>query len=159
MRTLVGLVFLFTVLLVSCDFGTSKEEQIVQSKIDKCSWLVGKWQDTLNSNQWEVWEKRGDSLFGFAAYIKGEDTSVFELLSILENDGQLIYTALIMKNKKAVSFRNTTIGEDFMVFENPEHDFPKMITYQYTPTTGGDYLMASVSANMKKFDFGMIKRR
>ena len=158
MRIFACLVLSFSVLFASCG-STSSENDVIQSKIDKCSWIVGEWQDTVNTYQWEVWERHGDSLSGFAAFIKSGDTSIFERLTIKAVDSQLVYTALIMKNRKAVSFSATKLDDNYMVFENPAHDFPKLITYLHTSTNEADYMLASVSANFKKLDFGMVKRR
>lgn len=54
--------------------------------------------------------------------------SEFEFLCISERDGTLVYTA--MPNAAApTDFTLTRIDAESATFENPAHDFPKMVRY------------------------------
>ena len=55
--------------------------------------------------------------------------SAFEFLCIVERDGGLVYQAMPNGRSPATDFTLTTIDEHNAVFENPAHDFPKMIRY------------------------------
>lgn len=106
-------VILFTVLLASC----SKEE----------SSLVGCWQRT-DDKALECWEAVGDSLVGKGMAPDGHgDTTVFETLQLYWKDGVRIYAAKVGQNEEPILFRETTPW----TFENPEHDFPRKISYEF----------------------------
>ena len=52
----------------------------------------------------------------------------FEFLRIVERDGGLIYIAQ-PEGRPPTEFPLTAITTDSATFENPAHDFPKMIRY------------------------------
>jgi hypothetical protein len=56
----------------------------------------------------------------------------FEFLRIVERDGGLVYVAQ-PGGKPPTDFTLTLVSEASATFENPEHDFPKMIRYTKRP--------------------------
>ena len=67
--------------------------------------------------------------------------TAFEFLCISEREGTLVYTA--MPNAGAATdLTLTKIDADSATFENPAHDFPKMIRYAKRADGGMD---ASIS--------------
>ena len=63
--------------------------------------------------------------------------TAFEFLCISERDGTLVYTA--MPNAGAATdFTLTKIDADSATFENPTHDFPKVIRYAKRADGGMD---------------------
>ena len=52
----------------------------------------------------------------------------FEFLRIAERDGSLVYIAQ-PGGRPPTEFALTAISTDSATFENPTHDFPKMIRY------------------------------
>ena len=59
--------------------------------------------------------------------------SAFEFLCIVERDGGLVYTAMPNGRTPATDFTLTKIDDTSATFENPAHDFPKMIRYTKRP--------------------------
>ena len=55
--------------------------------------------------------------------------SAFEFLCIVERDGGLVYQAMPNGRSPATDFTLTKLEGETAVFENPAHDFPKMIRY------------------------------
>ena len=55
--------------------------------------------------------------------------AAFEFLRIEERKDQLVYVAS-PGGRGATEFPLADIGENFVLFENPEHDFPKQIRYE-----------------------------
>ena len=62
--------------------------------------------------------------------LKGIDTTFVEKLKIILKDNAIYYVADVPQNKEPVLFKLTTQSETKLVFENPQHDFPKVITYE-----------------------------
>ena len=67
---------------------------------------------------------------GLGLTMKGPDTVSFEKLKLIVKDENVFYIADVPENKGPVYFRVTEIWETSFTCENPEHDFPKKITYQ-----------------------------
>jgi hypothetical protein len=81
--------------------------------------------------------------------------SAFEFLCIVERDGGLVYQAMPNGRTPATDFHLTKIDADNAIFENPAHDFPKMI--RYTKKADGS-LEAVVSDGKGKGQTFVFKR-
>jgi hypothetical protein len=57
----------------------------------------------------------------------------FEFLCIVERNGGLVYQAMPNGRQPATDFTLTKMAPNSLTFENPSHDFPKMIRYTLTP--------------------------
>ena len=53
----------------------------------------------------------------------------FEFLCIVERDGGLVYQAMPNGRQPATDFALTAMDANSVTFENPMHDFPKMVKY------------------------------
>ena len=60
--------------------------------------------------------------------IKDDRLAAFEFLRIVERDGGLVYIAQ-PNGRPPTEFVLTVMTADSATFENPAHDFPKMIRY------------------------------
>lgn len=56
----------------------------------------------------------------------------FEYLRIVEKEGGIFYVAQ-PNGRPPTEFRMTSQTADRVVFENPQHDHPKIITYEKDP--------------------------
>lgn len=57
----------------------------------------------------------------------------FEFLCIVERNGGLVYQAMPNGRQPATDFTLTKMEGNSLTFENPAHDYPKMIRYTLTP--------------------------
>lgn len=92
--------------------------------------LQGTWK-MEGKDVFERWDKLNEnSLKGFSYAFENGQMNVFEYLDISRNGNELIYTANVLgqNDGKKIEFRQTRTGNAF-VFENPDHDFPKKISY------------------------------
>lgn len=71
-------------------------------------------------------------MFAVARTIKGDRTIAFEYLRIVERDGGLVYIAQ-PGGRPPTDFVLTRMSGRHATFENPAHDFPKVIEYTLTP--------------------------
>lgn len=72
-------------------------------------------------------------VIGLARSLRGTALASFELLCISEKEGSLVYTAMPDGRTTPTHFVLTGITHEVATFENPAHDFPKMIRYSLRP--------------------------
>ena len=72
--------------------------------------------------------------------------NAFEFLCIVERNGGLVYSAMPNGRQPATDFTLTKIEAGSLTFENPSHDFPKMIRY----TLGADGTLEAVISGTEK---------
>lgn len=135
------ILILFTILLfASC--GKSKQV----SKIVGKDWLLGKWENKSDEgNLLEIWRKVNDSLFvGESYFIKGKDTLHSEKIELKQKGEELFYIATVkgQNNDKPVTFKHNIEIAKQLVFENPQHDYPKKIVYK---PFAKDHLLIEIS--------------
>jgi hypothetical protein len=137
------LVLLVLVVLVN---ACSKPRPIVEEKLRKAMWLVGKWQNnTPKGVLSEVWRVKNDSTYaGRSSFVVGKDTVSSETVELALRGGKLLYIPTVKNQNggQSVTFTEKTVTDFEMVFENPEHDFPQRITYTHM---SGDSLVAVIS--------------
>lgn len=68
-------------------------------------------------------------MLGIGRTLRGAQMSGFEFLCIAEREGSLVYAAMPNGRAPATLFMLTRITDDSATFENPSHDFPKLIRY------------------------------
>jgi hypothetical protein len=61
--------------------------------------------------------------------VKGGETTFWEF-AVIEQTGDAVTYTPFLKGKRSVGFTATTLTAGHVVFENPEHDFPKKIMYR-----------------------------
>ena len=105
------------------------------ARLAQVAWISGVWSGAMGSS---VLEERwtppaGGSMLAVSRTIRDGVMSAFEFLCIVERDGGLVYTAMPNGRQPATDFTLTKVDEASATFENPEHDFPKMIRYTKRP--------------------------
>ena len=111
----------------------AQEKKAVDFPVEK---IIGRWNmPTKKGAIIEEW-KKGDSVLlnGKSYMIKGSDTIALETLMIHYKEGKLFYTSLVngQNNGVAISFALSVSKNNTYTFENPSHDFPKRIHYEFT---------------------------
>ena len=116
-----------------------------KSNLKKAEWLIGTWE---NKNQrgsiYETWSKTNENEFSGMSYIiKEKDTVVFENIRLVQEQDGLFYIPTVKNQNDGlpVRFAAKTISETQLVFENPQHDFPQIISYTKIST---DSLVAEI---------------
>jgi hypothetical protein len=118
---------------------------VAPARIAQVAWIAGDWiQKTASGSVEERWSSAaGGGMIATSRTLRGEDVmTAFEFLCISEKEGTLVYTAMPNAGV-ATDFTLTKIDADSATFENPEHNFPKMIRYAKRADGGMD---ASISA-------------
>lgn len=119
--------------------------------ISKAEWLIGTWENkTPKGSIYETWNKVSENEFSGKSYmVKEKDTVVFENIRLLQEHDKLFYIPVVKDQNDGmpVRFSNKIISDTKLVFENPQHDFPQLISY--TRITS-DSLVAEISGTIKK---------
>ena len=146
---------LFVVLFVSSLTQSTAQpaNAAALSNFNKLRWLTGTWNRTNTKpghTAHERWEKSGNNeMQGWGVNLKGQDTLFVEKLKLVIKDNHIYYVADVPENKQPVYFKLTEIIKESFVCENPDHDFPKKITY----ILEGAKLKATISGNGKAIDY------
>jgi hypothetical protein len=124
--------------------------------LTQLAWLAGNW---TGGNAATAFEERwtpsaGGAMLAVSRTVKGDRMVAFEFLRIVERDGGLVYIAQ-PNGRPPTEFTLTAITADSATFENPMHDFPKMI--RYTKRADGS-LEARVSDGGQKAETFVFKR-
>lgn len=117
-------------LLASCNEAKESNPET----INRFSWLNGSWaMKTDDGTVTEKWKPVSDSLMeGSSDFIKGDSVIPFETIKIFRRDSSFYYEAKAagQNNELPVEFKLTAYSDSGFVAENPQHDFPKRITYK-----------------------------
>ena len=100
-------------------------------KVEQVAWLAGCWQyvngERTVEEQWMA--PRGHTMISTGRTTQGDRLAEYELVLIREQSGQLAYKSHPSGQPSAV-FLSRTVGENEVVFENLQHDFPQRIGYR-----------------------------
>lgn len=106
---------------------------LTNNHMEKAEWLLGTWKNTTSRGiLYETWIKNGENEFVGKSYkVKNQDTMIFERIRLVTEENQLFYIPTVGNQNKGlpVRFALKKISDKELVFENPEHDFPQVISY------------------------------
>lgn len=138
MHKIGGIAFIL-LLLSGCSFKIS-------NRIGKAEWLIGTWEmTTKKGNVYESWKKINKDEFSGKSYIlKNRDTIILETVKLVQKGDSLFYIPTVREQNDGlpVHFSMKSVSGKKIIFENPSHDFPQVISYT---RTGKDSLMAQIS--------------
>jgi hypothetical protein len=129
-------------LLLSASAVAVQAEPAPKANDVQLDWLVGAWclQDTSAQTR-ETWlPKVGAAWFGLSHTQRDGQLRSFEYLRIAPQGSTLAYLAQ-PGGRPPTRFELTDHGQDWVRFENPQHDFPQRIEYRRT----GDALVAEIA--------------
>ncbi|HEX6852917.1 MAG TPA: DUF6265 family protein [Candidatus Polarisedimenticolaceae bacterium] len=96
------------------------------------AWMAGDWRTEPGKRQVdEHWTApSGGSMLGMSRTVADGSTREFEYLRIVARADGIFYIAHPGARSPGTEFKLTRSSEGEAVFENPQHDFPKRITYR-----------------------------
>jgi hypothetical protein len=124
---LLGLPALLALPLLALDPSRGREEPT----LDDLAWLAGHWSAEKNGTRTEeVWlAPAGGLMLAMNRTVPSTGRAAFEYLRIELREEGPVYVAS-PGGKGATDFPLADFGERFVLFENPEHDFPQRIRYE-----------------------------
>lgn len=160
-RSKVKTIIFFIILFFSTSQLMAQQSVISEAelKFDQLKWLTGTWErlDMKGERRGlEQWILKSDSLYeGEGTTTEGRDTVFVESLQIVREDSSLFYIADVPENPAPVWFEIVEAGSNYFRCENPEHDFPKSISYHLK----GNELHVLVSGDDKEVEYRFQKRK
>ncbi len=147
------LILIFITCLFSC------QQKTTFSELEKANWFLGRWENKTPEGTFsEEWKIENDSVFfGESHYVVKNDTIFSETVKLIQSKNTLLYIVTTIpppNGVKPVTFKLISSTADYLVFENPEHDFPKKISYQLVTK---DSLYAEISGDGKSQGFPFKK--
>lgn len=151
--------FVVIAVVSSCSNGENfvdkyrKDELCVMTvppKLSRLTWLIGEWEYNFEGGRTiESWSNYFDNkMLGYSYTLMGNDTVSFESILIEEVYPDLFYIPTVREqnNAQPIKFKLSELKQDYVLFENPKHDFPQKISYQKLAT---DSLVAEISGLME----------
>ena len=149
---------IWQLLVIMTALGTAPTTQAPRT-INEAAWLAGCWTREAAGRQYdEQWMKpAGGTMIGMSRTVSKGRTTAWEFIQLREEGGEIFYVAK-PSNQAEARFRLVESREGYLRFENPEHDFPKVIMY----TRGADgALLAQIQGPMngqtRTIDFPMTR--
>ncbi len=150
MKNLNFLLIIFSVAgLISCD--RKEKEKISFGELSRLegNWVMEGAENPESNFMLESWTMVNDTLFtGIAYEVVNSDSTLAETIRLVIREGQIYYIPSVTDQNKGepVPFKLTKSDSAHFVFENPDHDFPNTISYEFL---GKDSLIASIAGRIK----------
>lgn len=114
-------------------FSTPAARANAAAQTDPLDWIQGDWCGGTDAERIEEhWlPSHGGLHLGIGRTLKGSRTSNFEFLRIDLVDGIATYIAQ-PDGAPPTAFKRTAGGQNWVRFENPQHDFPRRVEYRRT---------------------------
>jgi hypothetical protein len=135
MRLSSALLSSIAVVALACSsFAAQERRPPARASISDVAWLASGW---ISAAQKVTVEERwtppaGGAMLAVSRTLKGDRMVAFEYLRIVERNGGLVYIAQ-PNGRPPTEFVMTALSSRAATFENPAHDFPKMIQYTLRP--------------------------
>lgn len=133
-----------------------------KTDMEKLLWIVDSWVSADGeSKQYEEWKIVDDNLIaGSSKTVKNGEVNFSEKLKIEKTTEGIFYIADVKHNQGPVKFKLIEVSDSIAVFENPEHDFPRKITYLLENGNLHAFIEGpGKDGQNKKIDFYLIKMR
>jgi len=132
-----------------------------QGHIGDLAWLAGDWQTAPTGARRvdEHWTApSGGAMLGMSRTVKGDAMVAFEYLRIVERADGMFYVAHPNARAPGTDFRLTSLTATRVVFENPQHDFPKRIIYEKKGEHGLSAVVdAGEGTHAEKYDYVRVR--
>ena len=136
-------------ILHACAVQAQTPSNAPPSKLDGAAWLVGRWQSQqgdrmMSEEHWSA--PAGGAMMGMFRMVSGGKPAVYETM-LLEEESDGVWLRLrhfqpqlVAREQESVRLKLTSVGDEKLVFENPDNSRPQRIIY----TKVGNDLMATV---------------
>ena len=126
---------LVVMLMITWSANASKQTSAAGAapKIAELVWMSGDWQTAPGGRAQieEHWTRpAGGTMIGVGRTVAGDKTVEFEFLRIEQRGDDIFYVANPNAQCPQTDFKLTRLSGQEVVFENPEHDFPKRVVYR-----------------------------
>lgn len=132
--------------LISC--GKQQESSVGSLSLIAGNWSMPGGEKPEDGLIVESWVKVNDTVYAGKSYeVINGDSTLTETIELVKKGTDIFYipTVVAQNNQQPVSFRLTKTEGNKFTFENPQHDFPTTIVYDFQ---NDSTLKASVSGTI-----------
>ena len=128
---------IFKVIFLSCFMSLTAQfyaNAQTCTDLNQLSILIGFWEEkSEDGTVVEHWQKTSNKTFEGEgiSYDISMNESGRESLRIVQMSGKIFYLAKVDQNQYPIPFQLTECSLNKFKFENPQHDFPNSITYEF----------------------------
>jgi hypothetical protein len=128
-----------------------------ERQLERASWLAGCWESRSgNRTAQEIWfAPAGEVMVSVARSVVAGQFRSAELVLLRSSGGQLVYEASPTGQSPA-TFPATVTSDTLLIFENPQHDFPRKIGYQ---RRGADSLLAWIEGGGRRIPYPFARAK
>lgn len=135
-----------------------QQSSFTQKDFERLKPITGTWlTQRKNGNIYEYWARKSKTEFSGMSYtLAGTDTVPLEKVSLYLKSDEIVYApvAFGQNDEKEVLFKLTAIEGNRFVFENPAHDFPQRIVYDFRSVDSlYAYIEGTVKSQRKRVDY------
>jgi hypothetical protein len=118
-------------LLVTTSAELNAQTPVTPTDLSALAWMTGHWTGVAGKVEMEeFWlPPKGDSMLGLHRDVANGKTMMFEFLRIDATLEGITYWASPRGRAPATPFRVKELRENYVAFENSQHDFPQRIIY------------------------------
>ena len=115
---------------VAAAAGSPVRSEDTAAVIGQVAWLQGCWaRSTATHTTEEQWmAPRAGCMLGMSRTVGDGVLREWEVVGLREQDGRLAYEAH-PSGQAATVFLSRSVDDSSVIFENPDHDFPKVVRY------------------------------
>lgn len=119
----------------------------VPATVAQAAWIGTTWVGTTGAlTTEERWTPPASGgMMAISRTLRGPALAGFEFLCIVERGGSLVYLAMPDARMPPTVFGLTAIDPNGLTFENPAHDYPKMVRYAKLPDGGLETTIAGAN--------------
>lgn len=113
--------------------STPARAELTEPTLSELAWMSGDWETGpgVRVQVEEHWTRSaGGTMLGMSRTVAGGRTVEFEYLRLEQRATGIFYVAHPKARCPGTDFKLTRLSGQEAIFENPEHDFPKRITYR-----------------------------
>lgn len=151
-------------LLFAASCGFAQQQSYSQKEFEALDQINGTWRAIRSDGEiMETWKRKSKTEFTGVSYMVSKaDTMLLETVRLYIDSGQIIYAPLTagQPQQQHVLFTlRSTDGRRF-VFENPQHDFPTRIVYDFkTKDSLLAYIEGTVEGKSRRIDYPYKRMR
>lgn len=145
---------------IALTISVATHAQTPDPELPGLSWMAGYWTSDSGGNVTEeLWTNgSGHMMLGLHRDVSSNGRSSFEYLRIMRTRDGIVYVAT-PNGRTSTIFPLKELGDQKVIFENPEHDFPQRIIY----SRSGDKLTARIEGgegeDMRHMEWTWTKTR
>lgn len=121
----------FVFLLVLAAALPGEEASKAGAGVEALGWLAGHWRmekaGRVIDEQWMA--PAGGVMLGMSRTVAKGKVVEHEFIQLRTGPGGEVFYVALPSRQKEATFKASAVGPGRAVFENPEHDFPRRITY------------------------------